>query len=245
MGAAMSSNDLNIAQFRQVVSVLTTINLFSDYIGEEVRPRWYFEHSELDDSQRAALTELVNDSPIMPMLDPTRDKASGPLMVNLADPTGYMPRESGLIHCSSEGVLTLSIGNPAEFMDAQQISSFNAFIRRLKNRSEIVCAGGSAFESVTIKFEQSDDVFKNAVAEFKNDKGEALFVVDGYVANLVEANLPDNFARELNEFVAHTMMISTEDMTFFEELLGAPIAKSELEPPAPVIQETHPQWGTW
>lgn len=241
----MSSDDLNIVQFRQVVSVLASINLFSDYIGADVRPRWYFEQSELDDSQRAALTELVNNSPVMPTLDPTKGKASGPLMVNLADPTGYMPRETGLIHCNSECVLTLSVGNPAEHMDAQQVSSFNTFIRRLKNRSELVCSGGAAFESVSLTFEVGKDEIKTAIVGFKNDKGETVFTVDGHVSNHLEAELPANFAHELNEFVGHTMMISTEDMAFFDELLRPPSVKPEHEPPAPVIQEAHPQWGTW
>jgi hypothetical protein len=126
----MSVNELSYIQFRQVVSVLASINLLSDYVDEPVRrsgisskARWM--------TQRAALTELLDASPVMTTL--THESNVKPLMINLADPSGYLPRECGLATLSDVNTLTMSIGDPSLYLDSQQISAFNTFIRRLKN----------------------------------------------------------------------------------------------------------------
>jgi len=118
----MSVNELSYIQFRQVVSVLASINLLSDYVDEPVRPKWYFELSEVDDAQRAALTELLDASPVMMTL--THESNIKPLMINLADPSGYLPRECGLVTLSGVNTLTMSIGGPSLYLDIQQISAF-------------------------------------------------------------------------------------------------------------------------
>lgn len=238
----MSVNELSYIQFRQVVSVLASINLLSDYVDAPVRPKWYFEQSETDDAQRAALTELLDASPVMTTL--THESNIKPLMINLAEPSGYLPRECGLVALSDVNTLTMSIGDPSLYLDSQQISAFNTFIRRLKNKSELVARGGAAFENVAIKFEEGDDLIRNTIVEFKDGKGETIFVADGDTHENVKHNLPKNYLSELSEFVAQTMMTSEDDDSLFNELLGVPSKSQQNDEPA-TKQEAHPQWGTW